>query len=411
MRGRAALLTALILLLPTVGALDGDSVVEIVTKTTIGDADLGLEALAPSPDGENVLLVGQAGFAHLISASDPDEEVELNTADDDLLRAVDWHPQGLTALMAGSDGTLLRFTLEDYSVSHVPGSTANLMGRELTSVSWDSAGNWAYLGGEDGLLMRFREDASGNSEFFPLNGSLFSDVVSISCHHQMHSLCVVATESDGIGLIDQDHQVSWLSGSEGTHWRAIECPHPTRERCFAVGSGRSIGVVEIYPNSPSESYVSVKSVEISGEFTGLFARDENHLLLQTAPFGLVDWAITEGEGKMGLAYPWLNNEEVVAADVLLGGSSLIGGWSESSETGFAVTSYGAIAYYYPPENTITENLVSALAPLIVIVTVPGVILGLAYFASPKLQSKYLAWSNARREAKRGSKSEKRRAKK
>lgn len=410
MRGRVALFITLIFLLPTVVAEAGDSVVEITQTTTIGDADLALEALAVSPDGENALVVGQAGFAHFFSATEPTDDVELNSGDDDLLRAVDWHPQGLTALMAGSDGTLLRFTLDDYSISHVAGSTGNLMGQELTAVTWDPSGNWAYIGGDNGLLMRFREDGNGNSEYLPLNGSLFSDITGISCHHQMHSVCIVATESDGLGLIDQDHEVTWLPGSRGTHWRAVECPHPSRERCFAVGSNQNVGVIEIYPNSPSNSYVSVKQVDVSFEFIGIHPRGDDNIILQTAPFGLMDWEIMSGEDKLGIAYPWLNNSDVIPADVSLGGASLIGGWSDESETGFVVTSYGAIAYYYPPENTLAENLVSAIAPMVVIIAVPGVVLGLIYIASPKLQKKYLEWSYSRREAKRQANSGKKKKK-
>jgi cytochrome c-type biogenesis protein CcmH/NrfF len=104
---------------------------------------------------------------------------------------------------------------------------------------------------------------------------------------------------------------------------------------------------------------------------------------------------------LGLAYPWLDNIEI--EDVAMRGESLVGAWAETGETGYAVTSYGRVVYYYPPEGTISDNIVSALAPMLVIIAVPGVVLGLLYIASPKLQKKYLEWSKPRRTAKRGKK--------
>ena len=367
----------------------------------VAQFDLGIEALAVSPNGEDVLLVGVVGFAHYISATDPTIEVELYSNEGDDLNDVDWHPQGLTALIVGGDGTMVRYTREDHSITHVPGSTANLMGFQLNTVTWDSSGNWAYLGGDDGLIMRFREDGNGNAEYFPLNGSKLSDVLDLSCHHQMHSICVMTTESDGIGIIDQQHEIHWLVGSEGSRWGGVICPHPERERCYAAGQGQSVGVVEINSNNPSDSFVAVKHVNIGAEFTDVHARDDGHVLFQTVPFGWVDWDITGGNDDLGLAYPWLDNADV--DDVAMRGESLVGGWAETGETGYAVTSYGRVVYYYPPEGTISENIVSSLAPMLVIIAVPGVVLGLLYMASPKLQKKYLEWSKARRVAKRGKK--------
>jgi WD40 repeat protein len=393
-------LMLLLMLIPTTLAQEMDSVVDVTTVLVIGDADIGIEEIAISPDGEDVLLVGIFGYAHLISSSEPIVQVELNTNDDDDLKDVDWHPQGLTALIAGNDGTLLRYTRNDHSVGHVAGSTASLMGSQLTAVTWDSSGNWAYIGDDNGLLTRFREDANGYSEYFPINGTKNSEILDISCLHKMHSVCVVATQDDGLALIDQEHELHWLTGSEGNRWFSVECPHPERERCYAVGKSQSVGVVELNSNSPSSSYVLVKKVEISGEFVGIHARDNEHLLLQTAPFGWVDWEIMAGEDKMGVAFPWLGNSDVQNTDPAMAGESLVGSWSESSEVGFGITSYGRVVKYYPPSNTISENLVSALAPMFVIITVPGVVLGLIYISSPKLQKKYLAWSNARRVAKR-----------
>ena len=102
---------------------------------------------------------------------------------------------------------------------------------------------------------------------------------------------------------------------------------------------------------------------------------------------------------MRLAYPWWDKSDV--EDVAMAGETIVGGWAETAETGFAVTSYGRVVYYYPPKATISENIVSALAPMLVIIAVPGVFLGLLYISSPKLQKMYLNWSKSRKSSKRG----------
>ena len=393
-------LVLLLLVFPTALAQESSSVVTVSTELFIGESDMGIDALAVSPSGTDVLLVGTLGYSHFISAGKPFNQVQLNSDDDDDLNDVDWHPQGLTALIAGDDGTLLRYTRDDHSVTHVPGSTANLMAQTLNAVTWDSSGNWAYIGADSGVITRFREDANGNSEYFPLNNSKSSPILDISCLHKMHAICLVATESDGMAVIDQQHDLHWLSGSEGTRWFSVECPHIGRDRCFGVGQGHSVGIVELDLNNPTDSFVLVKNVEISGEFTGIHVRDNNHLLLQTAPFGWVDWDIKAGTDEMGLAYPWLENSDASGVDASLSGETIVGGWSINSDEGYAITSYGRVVYYYPPQNTISENLAASLAPMLVIIAVPGVVLGLIYMSSPALQKRYMAWSNGRLAAKR-----------
>ncbi len=401
MRRLSLILIVSLLLIPITLAQEEESVVLVSQISLIEQTDLGLEALSVSPNGEDVLVVGTLGFAHYISGTDPIVDVELNTNDDDTLFDVDWHPQGLTALIVGDNGTMVRYTRDDHSISHVPGSIAHLMGLKLNAVSWDSSGNWAYIGGDNGLIVRFREDGNGNTEFVHLNGSRGSNIVDLSCHHQMHSICVIVTESDGIAVIDQQHEIHWVVGSEGTMWRAVECPHDERARCFAVAQQQSLGVIELNIEQPSLSFVASKYINIGAEFTGIHARDSGHVLLQTAPFGWVDWDIMGGDDDLGLAYPWLNNVDI--KDPSIGGDSLVGGWSVNSDTGYGITSFGRVIYYYPPANSISDNLVSSLAPLLVIIAVPGVVIGLIYMSSSKLQKKYLGWSKARRAAKRAKK--------
>ncbi len=374
-----------------------ESVVEASFVTSLASTDLGLEAMAVSPNGEWVLVAGPLGFAHLISATDPLDQVELNSGDDDDLNAIDWHIQGQTALLVGDDGTMLRYEVDDHSLSHVPGSTGNFLGITLTSVTWDSSGNWAYIGSEDGSITRFRESGDGTAEYIPLENTRGSKITDMACHHKQHSICVVTTMDDGIGVIDQDHAVYWIPNTMSSQWLDVDCPHASRDRCYAVGQGNSIGVVELEIYEPVNTYVLKKSVEIDGHFTAGHARSDSHMLFQTAPFGWVDWDIEGGTDKVGLAYPWLLNDDV--SDSVIRGQSILGTWSDTEETGYAITTYGSIVMFYPPSNPVSEKLASAVAPLVVIVAVPGVALGMVYIMSPKLQKKYLEWSKARRQRK------------
>ena len=86
-------------------------------------------------------------------------------------------------------------------------------------------------------------------------------------------------------------------------------------------------------------------------------------------------------------------------DVLLRGERIIGGWSDSSETGYGITSYGRIFHYAPPSDPLSDKLGSAIAPLLVIVAVPGVVLGLIYISSPRMQKWYMGRREAKHKAK------------
>jgi hypothetical protein len=395
MQRRVLLVLLLFLLVPWTAAAEGNSVVEANTERMLATFDLGLEELAVSPDGLNVIVVGASGFALRFSSSEVSDEIELNSGDEDDLNSVDWHPRGETALIVGDGGTMLRYATSDHSVTHVAGSTAFFLGQTLSAVAWDAAGGWAYVGTPDGTITRYRENANGNGEFFTLNDTKSSGILDIDCLKKMHSHCVFATESDGMGIIDTNHQVSWLSGSEGRRWSSVICPNPARERCYGAGQGSKVGVVELDPVAASDSYLLLKEVNIGTEFTGFQVRNDGSILIRTAPFGWVDWSVVDGTDGLGLAYPWLYNHDAGTSDPMIAHERLIGGWTSTDETGFGVTSFGRIVQYSPPPKAIDDNVVSLLAGIVVAIAVPGSVLGLLFMMSPKMQKRYRDWSNSR----------------
>jgi len=391
----------LLMLLPA-PVLAHNTVVELAHIRIIELRDIGVEESALSPDGIDVLLVGLEGWAHLLDAADPNAEVELNSNDVDDLRDVDWHPRGNTALIVGDSGTMLRYAREDHSITHVSGSAGALYGQDLSAVSWDGPGNWAYLGGSGGLLMRYRENGTtGEGEFHPLAGSRSSDITAIDCHTVMHSHCAVSTRSDGLALIDVNHTVHWLPTSGATDWADVICPSAELDRCVAVGRDQTVGVVLLDVNDAGNNQFHSKRVETEGQFTGVRVRDEDSLLLTTAPLGYVDWLLEGGSDQLGQAYPWIDNDHVGDEGVLLllSNQRIIGGWSDASETGYGITSYGTVFHYAPPSDSLSDKLGSAIAPLLVIIAVPGVVLGLIYMSSPKLQKWYMGRRKAKHQAK------------
>ena len=135
----------LILLLPVVIAENKQ--VELSIETSISDYDIGITNAAMAPDGSSVLIVGNEGYSHLISANNPGDrylDVELNSARDNNLNDVAWHPRGEAALIAGDFGTALRYEKIDHSVTIVNGTGA-ILGRDMSAVAWRSAGDYATL--------------------------------------------------------------------------------------------------------------------------------------------------------------------------------------------------------------------------------------------------------------------------
>ena len=125
----------LLFLLPSVPA-QPESLIQLELVDTLGESDLGINAGKVSPDGLSVMLVGEDGYAHIISAYDAGDrsrDIELNTARSASLHDVSWHPRGETALLTGEMGVALRYTAENHAISTVNGS-GSIIGLHMTAV-------------------------------------------------------------------------------------------------------------------------------------------------------------------------------------------------------------------------------------------------------------------------------------
>ena len=114
MRRLALFLTVLVLLPLTASASEPERTVDITIERKLTNFDLGINGGEISPDGTQVLIYGEDGYAHLLSAENADDEstdVRLENETTNSLKAVGWHPGGKSALLVGSGGTILKIQL------------------------------------------------------------------------------------------------------------------------------------------------------------------------------------------------------------------------------------------------------------------------------------------------------------
>ena len=107
MRRLAALLS--ILMLSHVVSASPEITVNLDLERKLADFDLGVNGGTISPDGNSVLIYGEDGYAHLLSANNADDEstdIRLEKETMSSLNDATWHPSGKSALIVGDNGTI-----------------------------------------------------------------------------------------------------------------------------------------------------------------------------------------------------------------------------------------------------------------------------------------------------------------
>ena len=404
-------LVALVLASCMASVVSAEGAVEMDNPIWLAEADLGLEVVAAGGESsQKVLVAGADGYARLLDGANPNIQIELVTPTEDTLRGIDWHPRGKTALLVGDNGAMFRYVAEDHSVTTVSGS-AQLNGVDVAAVAWNAAGSNAYVGGEDGWLWAYHEGEGGQGVFQLLVDEASSRITGIACQEE-EQFCAMTTESDGVAIIDSNanHTLHWVGGTDRV-WRGVNCAEPVFNRCVAIGDGRALGLIGLDIHTPERSTLFTQIIpEISGEFTHIHARGPSETLVTMAPFQVMAWDMSTDE-----AYQWIENEEVVAKSSALAGERLVGSWgtTDDANVGFIVTSYGAVIGFHPPPETSvwTDTLISYLLGIVVLIVVPGSIMGLIFMNSETLQRMYWNRRNAKREAAETSRIEKEKAEK
>ena len=392
-------LVALILVSCLASVVSAEGAVEMDNPIWLAEYDLGLEAVAAGGETtQKVLVAGADGYARLLDGTNPNVQIELATPTEDTLRSIDWHPRGKTALLVGDNGAMFRYVAEDHSVTTVSGSATNLGGVDIGAVAWNAAGSDAYVGSTEGWLWAYHEGEGGQGVFQLIVEEPTSRITGIACQEE-EQFCAMTTESNGVAIIDSNanHSLHWVGGTDRV-WRGINCAEPVFNRCVAIGEDRAIGIIGLDVHNPQQSTIFTKIIPgISGEFTHIHTRGASEALVTMAPFQVMAWDLSAGE-----AYEWIEIEQVLASSSALAGERLVGSWgtADDANVGFVVTSYGAVIGFHPPPETSvwTDTLISYVLGIVVMIVVPGSVMGLIFMNSDTLQKMYYNRRNAKREA-------------
>ena len=370
----------LILVLPVVMAETKQ--VDLSIETSIADYDIGISNAALAPDGATVLLVGSDGYTHIISAKNPGDrslDVELNSARDNNLNDVAWHPRSEAALIAGDFGTAMRYERVDHSVTIVNGTGA-ILGRDMSAVAWRSAGDYAYFASDDGSLWRFSEGTG----FLNLGNDADSKVTGISCHLN-YDLCVVSTISSGLGVIGPTHNLTWISGTRTNTWIDVDCPDAQLNECVAFASG--LRMISIQLNTVDHTKSSVGNMveyrTLDGDFIAASRGYSSSSLIHLAPSGTVRY-----DPHNDVAKVQISSVQMAEWDSVVAGRQISYVWETGFNTGFLLTSNGNVIAFEPFQIQIDNTMLTTIILIAVSVSVPGVIIGLIYMNSPFLQRKY-----------------------
>tara|TARA_B100000700_G_scaffold331074_1_gene461198 strand:+ start:6094 stop:7263 length:1170 start_codon:yes stop_codon:yes gene_type:complete len=378
MRRVAVLLT--ILMLSSLVSASPEITVDISLERKLTDFDLGVNGGAISPDGTSVLIYGEDGYAHLLSAESADDEstdVRLENETVNALNDATWHPGGKSALIVGDDGTVLRFNSTNFALGEAEGSLV-MAGKNINAIAFTAGSSVAYLGTDDGQIWKYYADT-----FTMINDEASSRITDIDCLKNKN-ICVLGTLNDGVAVIDQADTITWLPNSRYHTWVGIGCEDATMNSCTGFASGKKAASIDIDILDSTQSELG--EIIILGQLEGDSIADneaaDSSSVIALAPLGMVRWNQYSQE-----AFLMFSNDNATEEDVLLAGDSYAVAWENSEYSGFLVTGQGRIVSFEPASEADDGEIPNILI-ILVALCVPGVFIGLIYWNSPWLQRKY-----------------------
>jgi len=378
---RLALLLVFLIMSPIIAkALEPERTVDISVERRLANFDLGVNGGQISPDFTTVLIYGEDGYAHLLSAQNADDEstdVRLEKETDNSLNDVSWHPGGKSAMIVGDDGTILRFNSTNFALGEAEGSSS-MSGLDINAIHFTAGSSVAYLGTTNGEIWKYYADT-----FTLINDEATSMITDIDCLKNKN-VCLIGTLNDGIATVDQADSVKWIANSRSHTWVGISCEDPTMNSCTGFASGLKAISIELDLQDLSKSEIG--RVDILGQLEGDIIADnqavDSSSIFALAPIGMVRWNQYSEE-----AFLMFSNSNATDEDVLLGGDSYAVAWENSEYSGFLITSQGRVVSFEPASEEDDGGIPNVLV-ILVAMCVPGVILGLIYWNSPWLQRKY-----------------------
>ena len=377
MRTKASFILLMLLLLPFASA----SEVGFENENGLNEQGLNIRAGEVSPGGQSILLVGDDGYIHMISASKPgdrNQDQSIDSSRSARFNDVSWHPNGQTALIAGDLGGALRYTLSDNSIKAVNGA-GSVGSNELTAISWRAGGDLAFFGAKNGNIYSFNE-GEGMSQ---LGGTMESEITDIACHLE-HNLCLASTLNDGIAVIDRTREVTWLDGTSSKTWVAVDCPDSAFRKCVAFGSGRvhvSI-VLDIEDASKSTIEQVLELREGTTEFIAASRGYDGTSLVHLAPMESVRFKTSLDE-----VFMHMESQAITDYDPEVAGQRIALMWEIGEDDGWMITNQGLIIKIYPTDGV---EIVGGMVIMgwVVVISVVGTVVGLIFMNSPYLQRKY-----------------------
>lgn len=379
MRTRMAIHLAVLFLVSNISILSSaSSAVGMDDFESLPGGDLGLAGAELSPSKELVIAFGQDSNVIVFSASDPSDYTETPSIGNSSLNDASFHPSGNSALIVGDNGTVLRYSDLDKSLTDA--GVGNLSGSDLLSVSWSLSGSWAYIGSTEGEIWRVRASGDGGTETHLLEGlEGQSPVTSIDCISE-GIVCVASTTLNGIAIIQRDHSLNWIGGSS-TPWSDIECLDSSSS-CVAISSN-ILGTIKINTSNPDKSTISgVEIIGLEGVLTTISDHSENRFLISMAPFGIV-----EHDLEKNATFPWLENSDVVNENIQLSGERVVSTWSLNENTGWVLTDRGNLASFQTIDGIGENSIVSSILSMAVLLAILG-------FAATLMMSIF-GWGNDR----------------
>ena len=378
MRTRAFFLILIVLFAPLVTA----SEVGFGKENSLEMQGLNIRAGGVSPGGSNILLVGDDGFVHMISASNPGErnnDQAIDSSRSARFNDVSWHPNGETALIAGDLGAALRYSLSDNRIEAVNG--AGIVGSiELSSTSWRAGGDLAFFGAKNGNIYSFNEGEG----MIQLVNTKSSQITDIACHLEQN-ICVVSSLNDGLAVIDRTREITWLDGTSDDTWVAVDCPDREYIKCAGFASGRrhvSI-VLDIQDASQSTTGKIMQLEEGSTDFISTSRGHDGTSLIHLAPMESVRYKLDVDE-----VFMHIESSKITSFDPEIAGQRIALMWETSEDDGWLITNEGFIVDIYPTASRESLGILETVTFAAVAISVPGVILGLIFMNSPYLQRKY-----------------------
>ena len=336
MMRRCALVVLLILIVPT-GTANTNSVVKIDHSFTLIDYDPGIESVSNHDSSEWVVVAGASGYAIVMDKNSPSTMIPLAAVTKEDLLDSDYHPGGNTALVVGKNGTALRYSSSGQTLE-VAASQQDLGYDTVQAISWNANGQWAYLGTAEGSLFRMRTSADGGAEVLPIPGTGGSSINALDCLPDP-LVCIVASQDEGIGIIDRDHVLSWVGGS-GSSWTDITCVSSGRPVCVAIATDRQIAEVTFDTGIPIVN--QKKLVDYSGMPTSIGSKDGGLILIVSTPAEILEHRTSDG-----LTYTYLTKEDVLDQSFGVAGSTITGHWGGEAQDHWIITRDGTVALLVP----------------------------------------------------------------